>query len=96
MFPFYRTGHRYRETKAAHSSPNEFRDPLGSLWNQARAGPFRPFREYLTQKLIVPGVKEHCLVKVQHMIVWIRGVVVHSKRRNDKFARGLVIQNMLA
>ena len=69
MFAFYRTRHKYRETKAAHSSPNEFRDPLRSLWNQARAGPFRPFREYLTQKLIVPGVKEHYLVKVQHMIV---------------------------
>ena len=41
MFPFCRTEHKYLETNAAHNSPNEFRDPLGSLWNQARAGPFR-------------------------------------------------------
>ena len=41
MFPFFRTKHKYWETKATHNSSNEFMDPLGSLWNQARAGPFR-------------------------------------------------------
>ena len=41
MFPFYRTKHKYWETKVAHNSPNEFMDPLGSLWNQAKAGPFK-------------------------------------------------------
>ena len=39
MFPFYRTENKYWEMNAAHSSSNEFIDPLGSLWNQARAGP---------------------------------------------------------
>ena len=58
-------------------------------------GSFQASREYLTQKSIVLGVRDHCLIKVQHMIIWIRGVVVHSKRRNDEFARGLIIQNML-
>ena len=57
---------------------------------------FQASREYLTQESIVPGVKDHCLVEVQHMIIWIRGVVVHSKRRNDESVRGLVIQNVLA
>ena len=33
MFPFCRTEHKYRETNAAYNSPNEFMDPLGSLWN---------------------------------------------------------------
>ena len=61
-----------------------------------QSGSFQAGREYLTQKSIVLDVKDHCLVKVQHMIVWIRGVVVHSKQRNDKSARGLVIQNVLA
>ena len=41
MFPFFRTEHKYWETKAAHNSLNKFMDPLESLWNQARAGPFR-------------------------------------------------------
>ena len=41
MFPFYQTEHKYWETNAAHNSLNEFMDPLGSIWNQARVGPFR-------------------------------------------------------
>ena len=41
MFPFCRTEHRYWETNAAHSSLNILIDLRGSLWNQARAGPFR-------------------------------------------------------
>ena len=41
MFPFYLTEHKYWETKAVHSSSNLFIDPLGSLWNHAKAGPLR-------------------------------------------------------
>ena len=41
MFHFCWTEYKYWETNATHNSPNEFMDPLGSLWNQARAGPFR-------------------------------------------------------
>ena len=41
MLPFYRIEHRYLETNTTHNSLNEFMDPLGSLWNQARVGPFR-------------------------------------------------------
>ena len=41
LFPFYRTEQKYWEMKEAHNSLNEFMDPLGSLWNQARAGSFR-------------------------------------------------------
>ena len=62
----------------------------------SQSGTFQASREYLTHKLIIPGVKDHCLVKVQHMIIWIRGVVVHSKWKNDESARGLIVQNMLA
>ena len=40
MFSFCWIEHTYWEMNAAHSSLNEFIDPLGSLWNQARAGPF--------------------------------------------------------
>ena len=41
MFPFYQTEHEYWETNAAHNSLNELIDSRGSLWNQARAGPFK-------------------------------------------------------
>ena len=41
MLHFFRIEHKYWEMKAAHNSLNEFMDPLGSLWNQARAGPFK-------------------------------------------------------
>ena len=41
MFRFFRTEHKYWETNAAHNSLNELMDPLGSLWNQSRGGPFR-------------------------------------------------------
>ena len=41
MFPFSLTEHNYWETNMAHSSPNVFMDPLGSLWNQAKVGPLR-------------------------------------------------------
>ena len=40
MFPFCRTEHKYWETNAAHSSLNMLIDLGGSLWNQAKAGPF--------------------------------------------------------
>ena len=61
-----------------------------------QSGTFQASWEYLTQELIIPDVKDHCPVKVQHMIIWIRGVVVHSKLWNDKSVRRLIIQNILA
>ena len=57
---------------------------------------FQASWEYLTQKSIVADVKDHCLVEVQHMIIWIRGAVVHGEWRYDESARWLVIQDMLA
>ena len=41
MLPFFQTGLRYWETNIAHNSLNELMNPLGSLWNQARVGPFK-------------------------------------------------------
>ena len=62
----------------------------------SQGGTFKASWEYFAQESIIPGIKDHCLVKVQHMIIQIRGVVVHSKRWNDKSARRLIVQNMLA
>ena len=49
--------------KAAHSSLNEFIDPLGSLWNQARAGPFRLARNTLHKRRSFPALR---------IIVWLK------------------------
>ena len=41
MFPFYQIEHRYWETNVSNNSLNVLIDLRGSLWNLARAGPFR-------------------------------------------------------
>ena len=63
MFPFCRTEHKYWEMNAAHGSLNEFIDPLGSLWNQAKAGPFRLGRNTLHKRRSFP---------VLRIIVWLK------------------------
>ena len=62
----------------------------------SQGGTFQASWEYITQESIIPSVKDHCLVKVQHMIIQIKEAVVHSKLWNDKSARRLIVQNMLA
>ena len=57
MFPFCRTEHRYCEKNAAHNSPNEFRDPLGSLWNHAKAGPLRLAENTLHRSRLFPALR---------------------------------------
>ena len=56
----------------------------------SQGGTFQACWENFTQESIVPGVKDHCLVKVQHMIIRIKGAVVHNKRWNEKSARRLI------
>ena len=62
----------------------------------SQGGTFQASWEYFTQESIVSDVKDHCMIKVQHMIIRIRGAVVHSKRWNEKSVRRLIVQNMLA
>ena len=57
MFPFCQTEHKYCETNAAHNSLNELMDPLGSLWNQARAGPFRLAGNTLHRRSSFPALR---------------------------------------
>ena len=52
-------------------------------------------REHLTQKSIVPGVEDHCLVEMQHVILRIRRAVVHSEGRYREAAGRVIIKNML-
>ena len=63
MFPFCRTEHKYWEMKAAHRSLIGFIDPLGSLWNQARAGPFRMAGNTLHMRRSLPALR---------IIVWLK------------------------
>ena len=63
MFPFCRTEHKYWEMNVVHRSLNEFIDPLGSLWNQARAGPFR---------LIGNTLHMRRSLHVLRIIVWLK------------------------
>ena len=46
MFPFCQTEHKYWETNVAHSLLNMLINLHRSLWNQAKAGPFRPAQEH--------------------------------------------------
>ena len=48
---------------AAHSSLNEFMDPLRSLWNQARVAPFRLAGNTLHKRRSFP---------VLRIIVWLK------------------------
>ena len=48
---------------AAHRSLNEFIDPLGCLWNQARAGPFRLAGNTLHMRRSLPALR---------IIVWLK------------------------
>ena len=57
IFLFCLTDHRYWETNTAHNSPNEFIDPPGSLWNQAKAGPLRLAGNTLHKSLSSPALR---------------------------------------
>ena len=52
---------------------------------------FEADREQFTQKSIVPGVEDHLLVEVQHVIIRIRRVVVHSEWQNNESARRFIV-----
>ena len=70
MFPFCRTEHKYWEMNAAHNSLNEFMDPLRSLWNQARAGPFKLVGNTLYRSLSFPALR---------IIAWLKCSVRYIK-----------------
>ena len=52
-------------------------------------------REHFTQKSIVPGIEDHRLVEMQHVIVRIGRAVVHGEGRYREAAGRIIIQNML-
>ena len=61
--------------------------------SQSRA--LEAFREHFTQKSVVPGVEDHHLVKMQHVIVRIGRDVVHSKGWYREATGRVIIQNIL-
>ena len=60
-----------------------------------QSGALEASREYFTQKLIIPGFEDHCLVEMQHVIVRIRRAVIHGEGRYREAAGRFVIQYML-
>ena len=80
MFPFCRTEHKYWEMNAAHSSLNEFMDSLGSLWNQARAGPFRLAGNTLHKRRSFPALRIIVWLKCS---IWSYGSIEPSYIAND-------------
>ena len=79
----------------AHNSLNELIDLHGSLWNQARAGPFK-LAGTLCIVRVVSCVEYHCLVEMQHVIIRIGGAIIHGKMRYDKALGRFVAQNVMA
>ena len=51
--------------------------------------------EHFTKKSIVPGIEDHRLVEMQHVIVRIGRVIVHGKGRYREATGRVIIQNML-
>ena len=65
---------------AAYSSLNEFIDPRGSLWNQAKAGPFRLARNTLHKRQSFPALRIIVWLKC---IIWSYGSVEPSYIANE-------------
>ena len=60
-----------------------------------QSGALEAGRKHFTQKSIVPGVEDHCLVEMQHVILRIRRAVVHGEGRYREVVGRFVIQDML-
>ena len=84
MFPFCQTEHKYWETNAAHNSLNELMDPLGSLWNQARASPFSLARNTLHRRWSFPALRIITWLKCS---MWSYGLVEASYMANNGMAK---------
>ena len=61
----------------------------------SQSGALEAGQEHVTQKSIVPGVEDHYLVEMQHVIVRIGKAVVHGEGRYREVAGRFVIQDML-
>ena len=70
--------------KAAHNSLNEFMDPLGSLWNQAREGPLRLAENTLHRRQSFPALRIIAWLKC---IMWSYGSEEPSYIANDGMAK---------
>ena len=69
---------------AAHRSLNEFIDPLGSLWNQARAGPLRLAENTLHMRQSLPALRIIVWLKCS---IWSYGSVESSYIANDNITK---------
>ena len=84
MFPFCRTEHKYWEMNIVHRSLNEFMDPLGSLWNQARADPFKLVGNTLRMRRSLPALR---IIVWLTCSIWLYGSVEPSYIANDDITK---------
>ena len=85
MFPLCRIEHKYWEMNLVHRSLNDFIDPLRSLWNQARAGPFRLARNTLHMRRSLPALRIIVWLKCS---IWLYGSVEPLYIANDDITKG--------
>ena len=95
MFPFCRTEHKYWETNAAHNSLNELMGPLGSLWNQAKVGPFRLAGNTLHRRLSFIALRIVAWLKCSMCSYGVKGAIIHGKQRYDKAVGMIITQDVL-
>ena len=60
-----------------------------------QGGPLQTSWKYLAQKTIIPFAKDHYLVEVKHGVIWVRGAIIHFKRRYGKAMGRLITQDVL-
>ena len=55
---------------------------------------FQAGRKYLAQKMIIPRAENHRLVEVHHVVIRVRGAIIHGERWYGKAMGWLITQDM--
>ena len=59
-----------------------------------QSGSFHAGQEYLAQKTIIPCIENHRLVEVHHVVIQVRGAIIHSEQWYGKAVGWLITQDM--
>ena len=60
-----------------------------------QGGSLQAGQEHSAQKSVIPRAQNHRLVEVQHVVVRVRGTIIHGKRQDNKSAGRLITQDVL-
>ena len=78
------------DTLALHRTWVADRGGGGGGGSQGQAG-----REHFVQKKVISCAQNHRLVEVQHVVVWVRGAIIHGKQRYSEVVGRLITQDVL-